>query len=164
LERLVEKEAFEFYYSQGSERSYMSTARRFNVAKKTIERWAKKNNWQERIVLRDQENAKKLEERTDKSIVDQKAELLTVAKFAIFGKGQFAERLRKGEIKAESIRDFDILVSKMLLLLGEVTERGETKHGISEQLQQLGTDPEFLRALQQASERGQTYSEGDGEA
>jgi len=79
---MVEKpkniEAFEHYYISGDKRSYKSTASRFNVAKKTIERWAKEFNWQERVKLRDIENSKalenKLKPKTNKIIVNTKAD------------------------------------------------------------------------------------------
>jgi len=71
-------EAFEHYYISGDKRSYKSTASRFNVAKKTIERWAKEFNWQERVKLRDIENSKalenKLKPKTNKIIVNTKAD------------------------------------------------------------------------------------------
>jgi len=70
--------AFEHYYISGDKRSYKSTASRFNVAKKTIERWAKEFNWQERVKLRDIENSKalenKLKPKTNKIIVNTKAD------------------------------------------------------------------------------------------
>jgi hypothetical protein len=71
-------EAFEFYYAAGDKRSYVSTACRFNVAKKTIERWANKFNWQQRVEQRDIENSKALEDKlkpqTNKTIVNTKAD------------------------------------------------------------------------------------------
>ena len=70
--------AFEHYYISGDKRSYKSTASRFNVAKKTIERWSKAFNWQERVKLRDIENSKalenKLKPKTNKIIVNTKAD------------------------------------------------------------------------------------------
>jgi len=162
METLREKQAFEFYYKQGNERSYMSTARQFNVTKRTVARWAKKHGWQEKVQLRDQNNAKELEKRTDKSVVDQKAELLTVIRYAIFGKDQFADRLRKGEIKAKDMFEFNVLFKNMLLLLGEETER--TSHEISGELQNIVTDSEFLRALQQADEQRASKGDTDSES
>lgn len=163
-ETLREKEAFEFYYKQGNNRSYMSVARQFNVSDRTVNRWAKKHGWQERLQLRDQNNAKELERRTDKTVVDQKAELLTVVRYAIFGQGQFADRLRKGEIKAENVFDFNLLFKNMLLLLGEETERTEGKYELNGELHKLITDPEFVKTLQRAKRAAATANKPDNKS
>ena len=63
IEKPKHIEAFEHYYISADKRSYKSTASRFNVAKKTIERWAKKFNWQKRVEQRDIENSRALEDK-----------------------------------------------------------------------------------------------------
>ncbi len=149
-ETLQRREAFDYYYSLGANRTYKQVAERFQVSERTVNNWAKWFNWQERVRMRDIENSKKLEERTDKRIVDRKADMLKVVEHAIMGKGHMAEQLVKGDLKGASIKDLKMLVELALLLMGEVTERGEQRHGISGELRGYITDPEFLRAVQQA--------------
>lgn len=67
-------DAFDYYYSLGADRTYVSVGDRFDVASRTIERWSKAFNWKERIIQRDLENNKKVEKKTDKAIVNTKAD------------------------------------------------------------------------------------------
>lgn len=73
-ETLRHAEAFEYYYSLGKDRSLKSVASRFKVDERSVARWSRNFNWQGRIVQRDMELAKKLQEGTNKSILDIKAD------------------------------------------------------------------------------------------
>jgi len=74
IETLRHKEAFEYYYSLGDKRSYPQVALKFTVSKTSLKKWAKAFNWKERVGLRDIENGKKLEAKTDRTIVNTKAD------------------------------------------------------------------------------------------
>ena len=136
-------EAFEHYYISGDKRSYKSTASRFNVAKKTIERWAKEFNWQERVKLRDNENSKalenKLKPKTNKIIVNTKADYraeiksqLNILK-ALLNKvikdikdGTIIDIADTGELK-DVISSYEKLSKLDLLMMGEATDINEMK-------------------------------------
>lgn len=133
-ETLQHKEAFEHYYSCGKDRSYMSTASRFNVSKKTIERWAKAFNWQQRIEQRDMANAKKIEQKTDETIVNAKADYRKDIKIQLsifrvllnqavkkINAGEFTEIESIGDVK-EIVNCYEKLIKLDLLLMGEPTE------------------------------------------
>ncbi len=55
-ETLRHKEAFEYYYSLGTERSFKLVESKFKVSNMSVARWSKEFNWQERIGQRDIEN------------------------------------------------------------------------------------------------------------
>jgi hypothetical protein len=73
-ETLRHSEAFEYYYTLGQGRSLKSVASQFKVDERSVARWSRNFNWQGRIVLRDIEIAKKLQEGTDKNILNTKAD------------------------------------------------------------------------------------------
>lgn len=121
-ETLRHREAFEYYYSLGEKRSYVSVASQFGVSERTVVRWANAFNWQERVIQRDIENSKELEKKTNTSVVNEKANYRKIIKFAIV---KFAEKLKAGKIEANNIQDLERLVKLDLLLMGEATERGD---------------------------------------
>ena len=73
-EKLKHQKAFDFYYSLGGFRSYSRVAQRFSVSKTSVQKWSKEFNWQKRIKQRDISNAKRLQAKTDKVIIDTKAQ------------------------------------------------------------------------------------------
>lgn len=72
-ETLLHKEAFEYYYALGADRNRTKTGQKFGVRKSTAGLWSKSSNWQELIKLRDIGIAKKLQQETDKTIINIKA-------------------------------------------------------------------------------------------
>jgi len=74
IETLRHREAFEYYYSLGDKRSYPQVALKFTVSKTSLKKWAKAFNWKERVGLRDIENAKSLEKKTNQTVVNTKAD------------------------------------------------------------------------------------------
>lgn len=141
IEKPKHIEAFEHYYISGDKRSYKSTASRYNVAKKTIERWAKMFNWQARVEQRDIENSRALEDKlkpkTNKIIVNTKADYRTEIKAqlgilkALLNKvikdikeGSAFDISNVNELK-DIINSYEKLSKLDLLMMGEATERGE---------------------------------------
>lgn len=119
IETLKHKEAFEFYYSLGDKRNYPKVAQQFTVSRTSVKKWASAFNWQERILERDRKLGKQLEKVTNKSIVEEKARLLSVVKGSL---NKFIERLKSGAIVPNSIADLDRLVKLYLLLLEQNVE------------------------------------------
>ena len=122
-ETALHLEAFEYYYNKGESRNYKDVARQFNCGERTVCNWGSKPNWQARVTERDRKVAERVERTNTKTIAERKADLLKVAEYTIFGKGQFAERLTRGEVKIKDIHEFDKMVKAILLLMGEATER-----------------------------------------
>ena len=76
--------AFDAYYTLGEERSLLALSQHlvsieiFNdkpPKDRTLGTWSIEDNWQQRVIQRDLNNAKKVQERTDKKIVDIRAEM-----------------------------------------------------------------------------------------
>mgnify|MGYP000845557772 CR=1 FL=1 len=143
-ETLKQKEAFELYYSLGDKRSLMSVARQCGVSERTVARWSKLFNWQERVEQRDIENARRLEEKTNETVVATKANYRKIIKAAI---GRWVKRFQGGEIDVESVWDLERLVKLDLLLMGEPTDRSEHESRVTERheydiVQRIIADPE----------------------
>lgn len=80
VETLKHKTAFEEYYLLGDHRSYSKVAQKLSVSKTSIKKWAKNFDWIEKVQLRDQNNAKKLEAKTDIKVIDDKAKILGISR------------------------------------------------------------------------------------
>ena len=118
-ETLKHTEAFELFYGMGSERSLQKLSSALHISRQALTNWSRQFNWQDRVQLRDANNAKRLEAKTDTKIVDDKAKMLSIVKY---GLNVFSEKLKKGQIEITSIADLDKLVKNALLLQGESTE------------------------------------------
>jgi len=139
IETLRHKEAFEYYYSLGDKRSCHKVGIKFAISRQSIEKWAKNFNWKERVGLRDIDNGKKLEAKTDKTIVNSKADYRAEIKTqlgilkAILNK--VIQDFKKNEIlDVENVKDLEKVINSYeklckldLLMMGESTERGELK-------------------------------------
>ncbi len=124
-ETLQHKNAFEYYYKKGDKRSYQDTAMKFNVSKSTIRNWGVAFDWQDRVQQRDIENAKRLEEKTDSSVVAEKAKLVSITKGVI---NKFVDNLKSGKVTVDTVQDYERAAKMLLSLLGE--ETGEQKVSI----------------------------------
>ncbi len=133
-ETLQHKEAFEYYYSLGGERSYNAVSIKYKKCKATIANWAKAFNWQQRIEQRDMANAKKIEQKTDETIVNAKADYRKDIKIQLsifrvllnqavkkINAGEFTEIESIGDVK-EIVNCYEKLIKLDLLLMGEPTE------------------------------------------
>lgn len=143
-ETLRHQKAFDFYYALENKRSFPKVAREFTVSKESIKKWAKSFNWKKRIQQRDAENAKKLEQKTDRIIVDTKAnyrQMITDNLKTLKKVFDTAFEVKNGKkqlkINAKTSLDLSHLITAIeknvkmdLLLLGEATERIEEKHEI----------------------------------
>ena len=94
-ETLRHKEAFEYYYSLGHDRSLISVALQCGVSERSVAAWSKAFDWQARVEQRDLENAKRLQQKTDETVVAVKARYRKVIGAAI---GDFVSRLKAGKI------------------------------------------------------------------
>jgi len=74
IETLRHKKAFEYYYLIGDTRALPLVSQKFNVSIITAKRWSAGFNWQKRVEQRDIENTKSLEKKTNKTVVNSKAD------------------------------------------------------------------------------------------
>jgi len=117
-------DAFDYYYSLGAERSYPQVASKFTVSRTSVKIWAKEFNWKNRVIQRDLEINKRIEEKTDSAIVNTKAdyragiaedleELTTIRQRAVKLIGDATEAIEKGTIKISDVKEFDNVVSSL---------------------------------------------------
>lgn len=123
-EKLKHREAFEHYYSLGSERGLRKVAQEFKVSLTAVAKWSIAFNWQERIEQRDIEIGKKLEEKTNEAVVNTKADYRALIKKVV---KEFEKRLEAKKIRIAKPEDLSIMAKLDLLMMGEPTERGEHK-------------------------------------
>lgn len=128
-EKLKHIEAFDYYYVLGDKRTLQSVAAKFTVSRQSISKWKKEFNWQKRIESRDINNGKKLEAKTDKAIVNSKADYRALIKKVV---KKFEEKLKDGKIRIERPEDLNIMAKLDLLLMGEVTEDINIKVDLTE--------------------------------
>ncbi len=115
-------EAFDFYYSMGADRNHAAVAERYKVGKRAVERWSRSFNWQERVAQRDIENGRKIMAKTDRGVVNTKADYRAdLAKdrtelraiLTRYGKliADATEKIQAGTISAETIKDLTDLAT-----------------------------------------------------
>lgn len=97
IETLRHREAFEYYYKLGANRTLIQVAAQFNVSVQTTTKWNKSFSWQEKVQKRDNKNAIAIAERNDKVIVRDKAKDLKLIEVA---KAVYLQQL-KGSIDVE---------------------------------------------------------------
>ena len=136
-EKLRHIEAFELFYSlsgKASNENVRKVADECHVSERTIWRWYKKFNWKERIEQRDIVNAKSLEKKTNKTIVNTRADYRAEIKTQLKILKAILNNVIK-EIKANNIIDvnntgqlkdvvncYEKLGKLDLLMMGEATE------------------------------------------
>ena len=115
------KDAFNDYYLMGADRSLRELARLHNVHLKSTARWSKEFNWQERIELRDIDLSRKLTEKVDDAVVNTRADYrkqikdrldedLKLDSYATTLIGKAKEKIEKGELSVETIKELTELM------------------------------------------------------
>lgn len=119
-ETFIQKEAFELYYAMGEKRDINKLAGKgegkVDRTVRTIYEWSRRFNWVERVRQRDMELGKKLEQKMNTTILDEKAKYRKIIQASI---GSFVRDLQDGKVRVKSISDFEKLVKLDLLLMGE---------------------------------------------
>lgn len=122
-EKLRHREAFEYYYSLGSSRSYPQVASQFTVSLTSVKKWAKEFNWQVRVRDRDIKNARKLAKQTDETLLEAKTKYLTIIQNTL---QEYEAALQSGDIKINSVKDLAALANLEMSLREEVPEEDKT--------------------------------------
>lgn len=128
-ETLRHREAFDYYYGLGDKRSCEEVARKLSVSATSVFKWKKAHDWDSRVEQRDIENARRIEKKTDDTIVNTKARYRKIIKALI---AKAVVKINKGDLDPETIQDVERLAKLDLLLMGEATERTESKEYIAE--------------------------------
>ena len=120
VESAEQIEAFELYYSLGSERSLQLVADKLGRNKRTVQSWSSKYNWGNRVTQRSLEVAKQA------GLEELHRETLAIR--AEYRKNMDAlleqayRDIQEGKLQIESIEDLEIVIKLDLLLMGEPTE------------------------------------------
>ena len=120
-ETLRHMEAFEYYYALGLDRSYAKVAEQFSVTTQTVEKWGKAFQWRKRVITRDLEAGKKLRERNETTLLDEKENYRKIIKASL---ASYIEELKKGNIKVTKVGDVINLIELDLKLMG-ISESGK---------------------------------------
>lgn len=123
-------DAFEFFFALGgaaTEENCRKVAEKFQISERTFWNWYKKLGWKERVQLRNIEVSKKVEEKTNTTIADNKAKYLSYV-HKLFD--DWKNKVDQGEIPVEvkSVSDVDKVVKLALLLQNEATDKTKTEY------------------------------------
>ena len=123
-ETLRHTEAYNFYYALGDKRTLQLVANKFTVSRQSVDKWKREFNWRDRVELRDINNGKKLEAKTDKIVVNSKADYRALIRQTV---NLYKQRLDDGKIIINRPQDLETLAKLDLTLMGEATDINETK-------------------------------------
>ncbi len=100
------------FYRDLKKRSYQAVSNEFTVSMTSVKKWAKAFNWQERVMLHDQEVQKGVQEKMMPEWIETKAYLLKVA----------LEQVKKGRdagVVPGSTRDMMAAIKEARSIMGE---------------------------------------------
>ena len=136
--------AFELYYCLGPDRHKSGVCG--NIAKQMgqtlsqIVAWKKKYSWDKKVEIRDMQ----IRERLDREMTEEYAGIkLKYKKMVINLLDRALEDVVSGNIKIESVRDFETIIKLSMLVDGHATERIENvviKDQTEEEYSRLSTD------------------------
>lgn len=117
-------DAFDYYYSLGQTRSCQQVGIKFAVSRNSVQKWKKAFNWDERVIQRDLEINKKVEEKTNKAIVNTKADYRAGIKEKLANLEIFRQRYEKliadataaienGDIRIKTVHELDSVASSL---------------------------------------------------
>ena len=134
-EELHHQKIFDIYFAMGESRSIvklhnsltqeMCQGYSFGIpSMPTLKSWSKELNWQERVTQRNIELTRKMEERTNTTVLNQKADYRKIIKEAI---DDWYKKFSDGKAGPENVSDLERLMKLDLLLMGEATEKNEAQ-------------------------------------
>lgn len=117
-------DAFDAYYAMGEDRSLRLLAGDRGVSVKTAKKWSTEFNWQRRIIQRDLTINQRTEEKTNKAIVNTKADyradiaknlqsLKTIRQGYKKLIDDAIEAIKEGKIEINSAKEFDTVISSL---------------------------------------------------
>lgn len=149
-ETLRHMEAFEYYYSLGLDRSYDKVAEQFGVAKQSVDRWGKEFQWRKRVITRDIEAGKKLREKNETSLLEEKEQYRKIIKASL---ASYIDELKNGNVKVTKVNDVINLIELDLKLVGLTENGGKQSDETTNTINQLLTS---VREIVEADSDGPT--------
>lgn len=124
-ENSLQREAFEIYYQLGEKRSLRAVSVKVDRTERTVAGWSRAFNWVDRVKQREIEDAKNNTE--NKALLNsQTTDVKTRYRIMLNNLMAIASRkIASGELAIKNVQDFERVVKLDLLLMGEVTDRGE---------------------------------------
>ncbi len=108
----LQKEAFEFYYNLGKQRSLKAVAIQFKRSERTIAGWSSKYSWMDRVAQKDIDEAEGQEKQG--LVLDVKVRYRQLFNSLIT---VFEKDFKAGKIKIKSIQDLERVVKLDLSML-----------------------------------------------
>jgi len=134
-ENQQQKDAFQYYFQMGGERSYVKVATKFKVAISTVERWGKVYKWQDRVQkLEADVRSKMLEQQVVEKELDYRQRNLRIIKRGIL---EHAKAINVGQLKPSYKHLMDLVRLEEEIRTG-ISSRSEVNHTI--QLKGLTND------------------------
>lgn len=127
-------DAFELYFNEKQEGknvndAVLSVSSQFNVSERTILRWKKNFNWDDREAVRSAEINREVQKNNNSTIIDNKTKYLSYVHAAL---NKVIKQNPDGsvdiDLDVDKVRDMEILIKLGLLLQGEVTDRTESQN------------------------------------
>lgn len=120
-ENLLQREAFETYFSLGDtrDRNLQKVADKHHVSIQTVRSWRRNFSWETRTLQRDAEVSAQLTKSSVTSVAVAKAAYIDIIDETI---EQWKQNLQRGEIRLDTVDDLQKMVKLRLLLAGENTE------------------------------------------
>ncbi len=135
-------------YRDMSKRNLREVGRKFGVSETAVTNWSREFNWQERVMLHDQEVQKGVQEKMMPEWIETKAYLLKVA----------LEQVKKGRdagVEPSSTRDMMAAIKEARSIMGETDKieiTGSLKHEVSADPGVLKTANELAQKLSRKNE------------
>lgn len=134
-EELHHQKIFDIYYAMGESRSLAKLRESIlngldqDLASSlpsltTVKEWSRRFNWQDRITQRNIELSKRMEQKTNTTVLNQKADYRKIIKEAI---DDWYKKFSDGKAGPENVSDLERLMKLDLLLMGEATEKNEAQ-------------------------------------
>ena len=145
MNRKIPTDAFEFYFSLGTDRSYESVAENFGVTKRAVSKRATKEQWQRRIAERERRAREATDQKAVESLEQMNSRHLRSLR-AVQGKALDALRTMPLTSAMDAVRALDLSIKQERLVRGEPTDR--SKISIEEVIRReyerwLGDDDEY---------------------
>lgn len=125
-ENSLQREAFEIYYQLGADRSLRRVAEKVKRTERTVAGWSRAFNWVDRVSQREIEDSKN--NALDKAMLNSHTtDVKTRYRIMINNlMAKASKKIASGELTIRNVQDFERVVKLDLLLMGEITERGES--------------------------------------
>lgn len=131
-ETIRHREAFEYYWSMGADRTLTAVAEKFGVSETAAKGWSVAFEWRDKVNLRDNKVADVISNKNINEAVKARRQLVVLARASL---AQYARELKAGNIKFVA-SDLERLGSLLLLLVGEA-EKPENSREFKTNMREL---------------------------